>query len=91
VALQCPARPRRMVRLHRMAGSVTEREALSDLALAVARLNLTKCNCIRWDAKRTAMDALEQALRVLTPPEPEYPWAQLDDTEMARRDGWAVE
>jgi hypothetical protein len=70
---------------------VTEREALADLALAVARLNLTKCNCIRWDAKRTAMDALEQALRVLTPPEPEYPWAQLDDTEMARRDGWAVE
>jgi hypothetical protein len=70
---------------------VTEREALADLALAVARLNLTKCNCIRWDAKRTAMDALEQALRVLNPPEPEYPWSQLDDTEMARRDGWAVE
>jgi hypothetical protein len=37
------------------------------------------------------MDSLAQALRVLTPPEPEYPWTQLDDTEMARRDGWAVE
>jgi hypothetical protein len=37
------------------------------------------------------MDSLAQALRVLTPPEPEYPWSQLDDTEMARRDGLAQE